>query len=89
MSHDEYWKAVWTDAHARLNHLFEGCRHKVEDIVGDDDGIDTYADAKKVLAHAWRCADTNEEKACATLSVMEALQAVHELKEHSAASAAK
>jgi hypothetical protein len=53
--------------------------------VGDENGIDSYADAKKVLACIYNrrhCA-TPEEMACGTLSVVEALQAVHELKEHS------
>jgi hypothetical protein len=52
--------------------------------VDDDNGIDSYADAKKVLAFIYNrrhCA-TPEEMACGTLSVVEALQAVHELKEH-------
>lgn len=81
--HDSYWKGVWNAAHERLNHLMKDCAHDVADIVGDDDGIDSYSDAKKVLTHALRCADTREDEACAILSVCEALTALHELHEHS------
>lgn len=83
--HDEYWKAVWDRAHERLNGLFEGCSHGLADIVGDGNGIDSYHDAKMVLAHAMRCADSAEERSCAVLSVVEALQALHELHEHAVA----
>lgn len=85
--HDSYWKGVWNAAHERLNHLMKDCAHDVADIVGDDDGIDSYADAKVVLAHALRYADNCEEKACAILSVGEALHALHELGEHSSEAA--
>ena len=84
MSHNDYWKSVWEKAHERLHSLFSGCKTKLHDLVDDDNGIDSYADAKKVLAFIYNrrhCA-TPEEMACGTLSVVEALQAVHELKEH-------
>ena len=84
MNHDDYWKSVWTEAHSRLDHLMNNCEHRVSDIVGDDEGIDSYADAKKVLTHSLRCAENCEEEACAILSVGEALHALHELREHQA-----
>ena len=86
-AHNEYWTKVWENAHARLRHLFSGCRTKLHDLVDDENGIDSYSDAKKVLAFIYdrhNCA-TPEEMACGTLSVVEALQAVHELKEHETA----
>jgi hypothetical protein len=57
---------------------------KLEDIVEDENGIDSFCDAKKVLAFIYDGCHhaTPEEMACGTLSVVEALQAVHELKEH-------
>lgn len=86
-NHDEYWKTVWDVARTRLDHLFDGCSKSVDDIIGDENFIDSFADAKKVLAHALKCADSCEEKACAILSVGEALHALHELQEHSSAAA--
>ena len=85
MSHDEYWKAVWTKAHDRLHNLFKDCKTKLCDLVGDDNGIDSYHDAKKVLAFVLECQTTAGEKACAILSVMECLIALHELHEHAEA----
>lgn len=84
MSHDEYWKAVWTKAHDRLHNLFKDCKTKLCDLVGDDNGIDSYHDAKKVLAFVYERHHhaTADEMACATLSVVEALQSLHELHEH-------
>ena len=81
--HDKHWKDVWDTAHERLNHLMKDCDRDVADIVGDENGIDSYVDAKKILAHALRRADNCEEKACAIISVVEALYALHELREHS------
>lgn len=81
--HEQYWKAVCDAAHGRLDRLMMDCGHDVAGIVGDDDGIDSFADAKKVLSHALRCADSHDEEACAVLSVAEALFALHELREHS------
>lgn len=85
--HDGYWEKVWEGARTRLEHLFEGSSKSLDDIIGDDNFIDSFADAKKVLAHALRHADSCEEKACAILSVGEALHAFHELHEHSSAKA--
>lgn len=85
MSHDEYWTEVWHKAHKRLEHLFEDSRKKVHHLVGDDNGIDSYDDAKKVLAFVLECQTTAGEKACAILSVMECLIALHELHEHAEA----
>ena len=81
--HDEYWKHVWDEARKRLDNLFSGCGTTVDEVIGDDGFIDSYVDAKKVLSYAMRCADSAEERSCATLSVFEALQALHELREHS------
>lgn len=81
--HDNYWKGVWDAAHERLNHLMKDCDKDVADIVGDDNGIDSYVDAKKVLSYSMKCAESSDERACAVLSVSEALFALHELKEHS------
>lgn len=83
MDHDNYWKDVWTRALERLDHLMRDCDHTVADIVGDENGIDSFQDAKDVLTHALKCADNCSEKACAVLSVGEALHALHELHEHS------
>lgn len=85
--HDNYWKGVWDAAHERLNHLMKDCDKDVADIVGDENGIDSYEDAKAVLAHVLRHADNCEEEACAILSVGEALHALHELGEHSSEAA--
>lgn len=84
MAHNEYWKSVWETAHKRLHRLFADSKTKVEDIVEDENGVDSYCDAKKVLAFVYdhRHSATPEDMACATLSVVEALQALHELKEH-------
>lgn len=86
-NHDGYWGKVWSDARTRLEHLFDGSSRSLDDIIGDENFIDSYADAKKVLAHAMRHADSCDEKACAILSVCEALHALHELHEHSSAAA--
>lgn len=83
MNHDEYWKKVWAEAHARLGRLFKECSRDVADLVGDENGIDSYEDAKCVLAYAMKHAEDCGERACAILSVGEALQAWHELQEHS------
>lgn len=40
MNHDEHWKKVMNHAENTLCGLFEGCRTRVRDIVGDDNGID-------------------------------------------------
>ena len=85
--HGEYWTKVWSGARTRLEHLFEGCSRSLHDIIGDDAFIDSYEDAKKVLAFALKHADDCEEKACAILSVGEALHALHELRERSSAEA--
>ena len=84
MTHDDYWKKVWTDAHTRLNRMLSECDCTVADIVGDDGGIDSFEDAKMVLSYALRCAECGSEKSCAILSVGEALHALHELNEHMA-----
>ena len=86
-NHDGYWEKVWNSARMRLERLFDGGHRSVDDVIGDDGFIDSFADAKKVLAHAMRHADNCEEKACAILSVCEALHALHELSEHSSAMA--
>ena len=86
-NHDGYWKEVWSGARTRLEHLFDGCSKSIDDIVGDDNFIDSYGDAKKILAYALKHSDSCEEKACAILSVGEALHALHELNEHSSATA--
>jgi hypothetical protein len=54
----------------------------VSDIIGDDNGIDSLHDAKKVLVFVNLHRPTEEEKVCATLLVIEALMAWHELSEH-------
>ena len=78
---------MWEKAHERLHSLFSDCKTKLHDLVGDDNGVDSFADAKKVLAFVYdhRHNASHEEMACATLSVVEALQASHELKEHEVA----
>ena len=86
-SHGEYWTNVWSGARTRLERLFDGCSKSLHDIIGDDAFIDSYADAKKVLSFALKHADDCEEKACAILSVGEALHALHELSERSSAEA--
>lgn len=40
MSHDEYWKTVMNHSEKTLCGLFDGCRTRVHQIVGDDNGID-------------------------------------------------
>lgn len=84
MVHNEYWEQVQENAHNRLHHLFSDCQTKLHDVVGDENGIDSFHDAKKVLTFIFRHQPTCEEKACAILSVTEALQATHELSEHTA-----
>lgn len=86
-NHDGYWKEVWNGARARLERLWHGCSKSIDDIVGDGNFIDSYADAKKILAHALKHADSCDEKACAILSVGEALHALHELSEHASEAA--
>lgn len=82
MNHNEYWKRVWEEAHERLHKLFAKCKISLCDIVYDHNGIDSYEDARKVLTFIYAHNPTAEEKACGTLSVVEALQALHELNEH-------
>jgi hypothetical protein len=84
MMHDDHWKETWENAHVRLNKLFADSRirHSVSDVIGDEHGIDSYHDAKKVLTYVLEHNATGEEKACAILSLMEALMAWHELSEH-------
>lgn len=89
MTHNEYWTEVWTKARARINDLFAECDTKVEDIVKDDNFIDSYCDAKAILAFVFHHCPTAEEKACAILSVNEALHAWHELQEHATETAAQ
>ena len=38
MNHDEYWKKVMSQSEKSLCRLFEGCRTRVSDIVGDGNG---------------------------------------------------
>ena len=40
MNHDEYWKKVMNHSEKAMCGLFDGCRTRVRDIVGDDNGID-------------------------------------------------
>lgn len=40
MSHDEYWKKVMNHSEKTLCGLFAGCRIRVSDLVGDDNGIE-------------------------------------------------
>lgn len=87
MAHDRYWSDVKERAEARLAALFEGTRTRVRDVVGDDNGIDGFCDAKKVLAHVLRHGNC-EEAACAILSAGEWVHADHELAGHGAAGAA-
>lgn len=87
MTHDEYWKSVWDKAHARLNDLFANSETKISDLTGDEEFIDSYCDAKKILAFVLDHCPTAEEKACAILSVSEALHAFNELSETSSAKA--
>ena len=89
MTHNEYWTEVWNKARARIDELFANCATKVEDIVGDDNSIDSYSDAKAILAFVLRHYPTAEEKACAILSVNEALHAWHELQEHATETSAQ
>lgn len=86
--HDEYWKKVWGHAHERLDALLMKCSSSVGEILGDDDGITNVADAKCVLAFILRHNPCAEEEACAIMSCFEAVQAVHELSEHSVAAGA-
>lgn len=80
MKHDEYWKKVGEDAIDRLHRLFRDCVKDVEDIVGDENGIDSYEDAKCVLAYALSRAENCEERACAIISATEALHAQREIE---------
>lgn len=87
MTHDEYWKAVWDKAHERLRDMFAENGKTIEDVVGDDKFIDSYCDAKKILTFVLSHCPSYEEKACAILSVDEALHAFNELSEGSVAKA--
>ena len=89
MTHNEYWTEVWTKARARINDLFAGCETKVDDIVKDDNFIDSYCDAKAILAFVFNHCPNADEKACAILSVNEALHAWHELQEHATETASQ
>ena len=81
MTHDEYWKGVWDKAHDRLTDLFANSETKISDLTGDDEFIDSYCDAKKILSFVFNHCPNADEKACAILSVGEALHALHELQE--------
>lgn len=82
MAHDNHWKATWDQAHERLETLFSDSGMKLSNVIGDEDGIDSYCDAKKALAFVFAHHPSFEEKACAILSTMQALMAWHELNEH-------
>lgn len=86
MNHDEYWTKVKTEAEERINALFDGKRQTVRSIVGDGNGIDSEADAVKVLTYVLRHGD-NEDAASAILSFCDWRQACHELAEHGRAGA--
>lgn len=82
MAHNEYWKETWDKAHSRLNNLFTESKMSLDKVIGDEHGIDSAHDAKKTLAFVFEHRPSCEEKACAILSVVEALMAWHELNEH-------
>lgn len=86
MDHDEYWTKVKAEAEERINALFDGKRLTVRSIVGDGNGIDSEADAVKVLAHVLKHGD-HEDVASAILSLGDWRQACHELAEHGRAGA--
>ncbi len=50
MNHDEYWWKVKEDAEKRVDALFDGCRTRVREIVGDENGIDERADAEDFIS---------------------------------------
>lgn len=81
-THNSHWQETWEKAHERLKHLFTESRMDINDVIGDERGVDSFADAKKVLSHVLIHHPSAEEKACAFLSVVEALMAWHELNEH-------
>lgn len=87
MNHDEYWKKVMNHSEKTLCGLFDGCRTRVRDIVGDDNGIDDEKDVKAVLAYVLEHGDECE-KACAILASCAWIQAMHELAEHAGVVAA-
>lgn len=87
MNHDEYWKKVMNQAEKTLCGLFGGCRTRVPEIVGDDNGIDDEKDVKAVLAYVLGHGD-EREKACALLASCAWIQAMHELAEHGGVAAA-
>jgi hypothetical protein len=85
MKHDDHWKETWENAHVKLDKMFAENRmtQRVHTIIGDEHGIDSVDDAKKVLKFVYSHHPTDEEKICTTLLVFEALMAWHELNEHS------
>lgn len=87
MTHDEYWKSVWDKARERLDNLFADSETKIDDLTGDDKFIDSYHDAKKILSFVFSHCPSCDEKACAILSVNEALHALNELSENASAKA--
>ena len=88
MTHDDYWKSVWHKAHERLDTLLMHCASSIHDILGNENGITSSADAKCVLAFILRHHPSCDEESCAIISCFEAVQAVHELNEHQSAGAA-
>lgn len=87
MNHDEYWRKVKEDAERRVDALFDGCRTRVREIVGDENGIDERADAEKVLAYVLEHGEP-DEAARAIIALGEWMHAHHELCEHGDVAAA-
>lgn len=82
MSHNEYWHNVREHSEERLRNLFRKSDKCLDDVVGDENGIDSFHDAKRVLTYVLDHCPTAEEKACAILSVGESLAACHEIREN-------
>ncbi|MGN0844554.1 MAG: hypothetical protein ACI4QT_04955 [Kiritimatiellia bacterium] len=81
MTHNEYWENVHEKSAERLRSLFRNSNKCLDEIIGDDNGIDSYHDAKRVLAYVLDHCPSADEKACAILSVVESLAACHEIHE--------
>lgn len=75
MSHDEYWNGVMRKAERNVVSVLG--EERVNEIVGDGNGIDDDADARGCLAYALKCG-TYGEAACVMLSLCDWRQARHE-----------
>lgn len=81
--HDSQWKGIWDQAHKRLESMFNRSAMTLAEVIKDRNGIDSTLDAKNVLEFVFDHGASAEEKACAIVSVFEALMAWHELNENS------